>query len=163
MSFFWVYLSVLCALLSSALALFSEHRTTLERTANGLATLAGSKQWPAQRQRLFTVAFYPRLLQKGVFGLLALSGLAAVVGGLSALLGQGVTVDQLAFGLPWLHRHVRLDSLSGFFGESLGSASPRRVLTVPVMSAGTGKTNARFGCSVTAAVSSSQAWSWCFW
>ncbi|MVF23744.1 hydrogenase 4 subunit B [Methylocaldum sp. BRCS4] len=115
MSLFLAYLSVQCALLSGALALFSEHRMILERAANRLAPLAGLKEWPARSERLFAAPVYPRLLQKGVFGLLALSGLAALIGGISALLGQGVTVDQLPFGLPWLHWHVRLDALSGFF------------------------------------------------
>jgi len=49
------------------------------------------------------------------FGLLGLSGLSGVLGGGGALLG-GVTVTRvLPVGLPWLHSHLRIDPLSGFF------------------------------------------------
>jgi len=49
------------------------------------------------------------------FGLLGLSGLAGILGGGGALLG-GLTITRvLPVGLPWLHSHLRLDPLAGFF------------------------------------------------
>jgi hydrogenase-4 component B len=120
MSLFFAYLSVQCALLSGLLALFSEHRTTLERLANRYATFAALAGWPERSRRLFAEHTYGMLLQRGVFGLLAVSGAAGLIGGLSALLGHGVTTDQLPFGLPWMHWHVRLDALSGFFLAVVG-------------------------------------------
>lgn len=111
MALLLAYLSVQCALLSGALALFSEHREFLERTALRLAPNAAP--W-------FTEHAFHQHLQRGVFGLLALSGAAGLIGGVSALLSHGVTTDQLPFGLPWLHWRVRLDALSGFFLAVVG-------------------------------------------
>lgn len=49
------------------------------------------------------------------FALLGGSGIAAVLGGAAALSTGTVYVARLALGLPWLHWHLRLDPLSGFF------------------------------------------------
>lgn len=49
------------------------------------------------------------------FSLLGISGIAAVLGGGASLAAGTVQTTQLALGLPWLHWHLRLDPLSGFF------------------------------------------------
>ncbi len=60
-------------------------------------------------------------LQKYVaFGLLGISGLSALLGGIQVLLAKSVLVDVLMIGLPWLHWHLRLDPLSGFFLAIIG-------------------------------------------
>ncbi|MEQ1530332.1 MAG: proton-conducting transporter membrane subunit, partial [Methylococcales bacterium] len=65
---------------------------------------------------------FPAALQKFVFVLLGLSGIFAVLAGLSALLDNDVLIDQINLGLPWLPWHVRFDSLSGFFFLIIGIA-----------------------------------------
>jgi len=57
---------------------------------------------------------FPVLLRQAVFVLLGLSGVFAVLAGLSVLIGKEVVTDQLSLGLPWLPWHVRFDCLSGF-------------------------------------------------
>ncbi len=49
------------------------------------------------------------------FAGLLLGSVLAVVAGAGALFEQLTLVEQLPFGLPWLHWHFRLDPLSGFF------------------------------------------------
>lgn len=63
---------------------------------------------------------YPWTLRLAAFPLLCLSGLLAVaVAGLALL--EGVTLAlELPFGLPWLHWHLRLDPLAGFFLGIIG-------------------------------------------
>jgi len=65
---------------------------------------------------------FPFLLRKAVFVLLGLSGVFAVLAGLSVLIGKTVVTDQLSLGLPWLPWHVRFDCLSGFFFLIIGIA-----------------------------------------
>ena len=55
------------------------------------------------------------LLNLLAFPLLALSGVAAVIGGTEALLQGNTLHTTLPLGLPWLHWQLRLDPLSGFF------------------------------------------------
>lgn len=96
------YSSVLLALLSGVIALLVESRIMHGRpTPDARKTGSG---W----QRL-------------IFGLLTLSGLAALAGGILALLGPEIRHDQLPFGLPWMHWQVRLDALSGFFLAIIGA------------------------------------------
>lgn len=57
---------------------------------------------------------------RGPFGLLMLSGIAAIAAGGGALLGGTPAQTTLPMGLPWLHWHLRLDALSGFFLFVLG-------------------------------------------
>ena len=96
------YSSVLLALLSGAVALLAEFHTRHGRPApTGRKTGSGS-------QRL-------------IFGLLTLSGAAALAGGILALLGPEIFHDQLPFGLPWMRWQVRLDALSGFFLATIGA------------------------------------------
>jgi hydrogenase-4 component B len=53
--------------------------------------------------------------------LLGVSGLATVVAGAWALLGDLTEARELPLGLPWLQWHLRLDPLSGFFLLLLGT------------------------------------------
>ncbi|NOT12225.1 MAG: hydrogenase 4 subunit B [Methylococcaceae bacterium] len=61
-------------------------------------------------------------LQQAVFILLGLSGMFAVLAGVSVLIDKTVLTDQIGLGLPWLPWHVRFDSLSGFFYLIIGIA-----------------------------------------
>ena len=62
----------------------------------------------------------PFLLRYAASALLGISGLAAVTAGASVLLSGAQLVDVLPLGLPWLHWHLRLDPLSGFFLAVVG-------------------------------------------
>ena len=64
-----------------------------------------------------------RLLRTLAMPLFALAGLAALAGGLLALVQGAVTTAQLPLGLPWLPWQVRLDALSGFFLCVIGIVS----------------------------------------
>jgi hypothetical protein len=117
MSLALAYLSALSALLSGLFALFSEYVPAIEHWL-GRPVFPHESGDPVQgpgSERRRDV-----LLQRGVFGLLMLSGVTALIGGLSALLIAGVSHDQLPFGLPWMHWHIRLDALSGFFLAVIG-------------------------------------------
>jgi formate hydrogenlyase subunit 3/multisubunit Na+/H+ antiporter MnhD subunit len=63
---------------------------------------------------------WPVLLRVGSFALLGVSGVAALVAGSAALLGESSHVAVLPLGLPWLPWHLRLDPLSGFFLAVVG-------------------------------------------
>jgi len=65
---------------------------------------------------------FPVLLRQAVFVLLGLSGLFAVLAGLSVLVGKDVLTDRIGLGLPWLPWHIRFDGLSGFFYLIIGIA-----------------------------------------
>ncbi len=65
---------------------------------------------------------FPILLRQSVFILLGLSGIFAVLAGLSVLISKEIITDQISLGLPWLPWHVRFDSLSGFFFLIIGIA-----------------------------------------
>ncbi|MFA6163616.1 MAG: hydrogenase 4 subunit B [Methylobacter sp.] len=65
---------------------------------------------------------FPILLRQSVFVLLGLSGVFAVLAGLSVLTSKEIITDQISLGLPWLPWHVRFDSLSGFFFLIIGIA-----------------------------------------
>ncbi len=60
------------------------------------------------------------VLPRLAFPLLGLAGLASIVAGLQALLGGQPLTAQWPLGLPWLHWHLRLDALSGFFLALIG-------------------------------------------
>lgn len=60
-------------------------------------------------------ARFPSLLRKLVQPIFALAGLCSLIGGVLAMLDGGVHTLILPFGLPWMHWHIRLDALSGFF------------------------------------------------
>ncbi|MDD1607768.1 MAG: hydrogenase 4 subunit B [Methylococcaceae bacterium] len=65
---------------------------------------------------------YPNFLRQAVFILLGLSGVFAVLAGLSVLISNTVVTGQINLGLPWLPWHVRFDALSGFFFLIIGIA-----------------------------------------
>ncbi len=85
----------------------------LAYTAVGAALLSGIVSLGATRR-------HPGFLHIGSFALLAASGAAGIVAGGWVLLANLTLTDQLALGLPWLHWHLRLDPLSGFFFVLLG-------------------------------------------
>jgi formate hydrogenlyase subunit 3/multisubunit Na+/H+ antiporter MnhD subunit len=69
-----------------------------------------------------TILFRHTTLQKYLaFTLLGIAGLCAMVGGIQALITQSPATDTLPLGLPWLHWHLRLDALSGFFLAIIGT------------------------------------------
>src|SRR3990172_6981705 len=80
----------------------------LAYAAVGAALLSGIVSLGATRHP-------PGFLHIGSFALLAASGVAGIVAGGWALLADLTLTDQLPLGLPWLHWHLRLDPLSGFF------------------------------------------------
>ncbi len=57
------------------------------------------------------------------FGVLLLASLSALVAGLGALLGHTASAEYPALGLPWLHWHLTLDPLAGFFLALIGLIS----------------------------------------
>lgn len=65
---------------------------------------------------------YPNFLRQTVFIALGLSGVFAVLAGLSILISNTVATDQIGLGLPWLPWHIRFDPLSGFFFLIIGIA-----------------------------------------
>ena len=58
---------------------------------------------------------YPWLLRYGSSIWLGLCGLLAVGAGGWSLIDEISLIDQVRLGLPWLHWHLKLDPLSGFF------------------------------------------------
>jgi len=60
------------------------------------------------------------VLPRMAFPLLGLAGLASIIVGLQTLLGDQVFTAQWPLGLPWLHWHLRLDALAGFFFALIG-------------------------------------------
>jgi formate hydrogenlyase subunit 3/multisubunit Na+/H+ antiporter MnhD subunit len=65
---------------------------------------------------------YLNFLRQAVFIALGLSGVFAVLAGLSVLISNTVVTDQIALGLPWLPWHIRFDPLAGFFFLIIGIA-----------------------------------------
>ena len=63
---------------------------------------------------------YPVLLRTVSFVLLGVSGGAALAACLLVLTGADPFTVELPLGLPWLHWHLRLDSLSAFFLGIIG-------------------------------------------
>jgi len=63
------------------------------------------------------------VLPRLAFPLLGLAGLASMVSGLGAIFSDSVFSVQLPLGLPWLHWHLRLDPLAGFFLTLIGIGS----------------------------------------
>ena len=57
------------------------------------------------------------------FILLGISGVAAIVSGMTVLIDNSLIQQQLGLGLPWLAWHLRLDALSGFFFVLVGTVT----------------------------------------
>ena len=66
---------------------------------------------------------WPVLLRKAANPLFGLAGFLAAAAGLIALLQNGVNLTELPLGLPWMHWHLRLDALAGFFLIVIGLVS----------------------------------------
>lgn len=124
MILFLAYSAVLLSFFSGLLGLMMHQRQSL---------LAFNQYWlnkfPTVNQRYQSAMVdgleekrFPILLRRAVFVVLGLSGVFAVLAGLSVLIGQGVITDQIGLGLPWLPWHVRFDCLSGFFFLIIGIA-----------------------------------------
>ncbi|MCL7422857.1 MAG: hydrogenase 4 subunit B [Methylobacter sp.] len=62
------------------------------------------------------------LTRQAVFGLLGLSGLFAVLAGVSVLVSGEALTGRIGLGLPWLPWQVRFDNLSGLFFLIIGIA-----------------------------------------
>lgn len=62
----------------------------------------------------------PRLAMRGAFFCLGLAGVLALLAGAQALVAADPETLRLAAGLPWLHWHLRLDALAGFFLALIG-------------------------------------------
>lgn len=60
------------------------------------------------------------LIDRTSHGLLGLAGLSFAAAGFGGLLVDAPITAQLPLGLPWLHWHLRLDALSGFFLMLIG-------------------------------------------
>jgi len=63
------------------------------------------------------------VLSRLAFPLLGLSGLASIYAGLQTLMGAPALTAEWPMGLPWMHWHLRLDSLSGFFLALIGTGT----------------------------------------
>jgi hydrogenase-4 component B len=118
MSLFFAYLAVIAALASALFALATNRRTGLERLANVILR-RWSKAQPLVA-RIFSESHYAEFHRNSLFALLGFSGLSAVLAGMATLMSGAVLTDTLPFGLPWLHWHIRIDPLSGFFLCVLG-------------------------------------------
>lgn len=118
MSLFFAYFSILAALLSAFAALFAGRRAWIERAAR--ACLSRRQSADALNEWRLAEGRYVRLHRYSLFILLGLSGASATLAGIGALIGGGASVDTLPLGLPWLHWHIRLDALAGFFFCVLG-------------------------------------------
>jgi hydrogenase-4 component B len=122
MSLCLAYVSVIAALLSGIAALGANRRTLVPTRIRSWIERFANSVVKHGMEDVFAEKRYENGLRRLVFVLLGISGATALTGGLVALLGKGVLVDQLPFGLPWLHWHVRLDALSGFFFAIIGIA-----------------------------------------
>lgn len=118
------YGAVLLSFASGLLALMMNQRQMLlELSQYWLKNFPdSSRQYRSVLETGLKERRYPHLLRQAVFVLLGLSGIFAVLAGLSVMLGQGIINDQIGLGLPWLPWHVRFDSLSGFFYLIIGIA-----------------------------------------
>ena len=114
------YGAVLLSFASGLLALTMNQRRLLKHWLGKFPT--GNQRPPAIMATWLEEKHFPILLRQSVFGLLGLSGVFAVLAGLSVLIAQTVVTDQLSLGLPWLPWHVRFDCLSGFFFLIIGIA-----------------------------------------
>lgn len=124
MILFLAYSAVILSLLSGFMALLMHQRHTLLRIGiYGLEKIPNLPQGSTQGlNNCLAEQKFPQRLQWMVFVLLGISGIFAVLAGLSILISEGVEIDQLGLGLPWLPWHVRFDSLSGFFYLIIGLA-----------------------------------------
>lgn len=124
MILFLAYSAVLLSFFSGLLGLMMHQRQPLlafnQYWLNKFPTV--SQRYQSAMADCLEEKRFPILLRRAVFFLLGLSGVFAVLAGLSVLIGQGVIIDRIGLGLPWLPWHVRFDCLSGFFFLIIGIA-----------------------------------------
>ena len=114
MTLILAYSAVLFSFASGVIALLTNQRSKLLAICQFCFNKLPDKQqaWAPRVYACFEEQQFPPLLRLAVFGLLGLSGIFAVLAGLSVLIGNGVITDQINLGLPWLPWHVRFDALS---------------------------------------------------
>ena len=118
MSLFFAYLSVTAALLSALMALSCNQRLILSPLVDKLLA-----RWPNKQQQVqvgLSAENYADSYRLLLFLLLGLSGVFALLAGAGVLISGSTSQDILPMGLPWLHWHLRIDPLSGFFLCVLG-------------------------------------------
>ena len=109
------YVALVAALLSAAIPL------VLIDADKGRGLLDRWEPRSAQRQTArIDGQRFQSAIEYAAFGLLAGSGLASLLAGLTTLMADQTRVDQLPLGLPWLDWHLRLDPLAGFFLAVIG-------------------------------------------
>lgn len=118
------YSAVLLSFFSGLLGLMMHQRQhLLEFSQYWLKKISGgNERCPSAIADGLEEKRFPILLRRAVFILLGLSGVFAVLAGLSVLIGKGAVTDQIGLGLPWLPWHVHFDCLSGFFFLIIGIA-----------------------------------------
>ncbi len=116
------YFGLFAAVLAGAVPLVLVDADSSRRRMAGCAGRIGLRSCSARIAGTAPERFHETIDHLS-FGLLGLSGAAAAVAGLTALLSEQVALDQLPLGLPWLHWHIRLDPLSGFFLTVIGVAT----------------------------------------
>lgn len=118
MSLFFAYLSVSAALVSALLALVYNRQAELEQLCRAL--LASRPDMQSRMAALLSKTHFAERHRNSLFILLGISGTAAVLAGVWVMAGGSAVTDSLPLGLPWLHWHLRIDPLSGFFFCVLG-------------------------------------------
>ena len=109
------YVALVAALLSAAIPL------VLIDADKGRGLLDRWEPRSAQRQTArIDGQRFQSAIEYAAFALLAGSGLASLLAGLTTLMADQTRVDQLPVGLPWLEWHLRLDPLAGFFLGVIG-------------------------------------------
>jgi formate hydrogenlyase subunit 3/multisubunit Na+/H+ antiporter MnhD subunit len=113
---------VLFSFASGLLALLMNQRSNLiTLSRHGLKKLPDSSgYYRSVLENNLKERRYPHVLRQAVFLLLGLSGILAVLAGISVMAGKEAITGQIGLGLPWLPWHVRFDSLSGFFYLIIG-------------------------------------------
>jgi hypothetical protein len=93
-----------------------------ERCGQWLIRLAAYPGSPMP-QRDPDASYLIDLVDRLAFGALGMAGVFLAAAGLGGLLAAAPVAAQLPLGLPWLHWHLRLDALSGFFLMLIGVAT----------------------------------------
>ncbi|WP_333688624.1 hydrogenase 4 subunit B [Methylococcus capsulatus] len=120
MTLLLAYASVAAALSSGLLALLGEHRAAWTGPALQVAKLVRIPVPLRPKPAVGPHRRLPHAWRRMVFALLTASGVSSLGAGLLQLHADAAVSGQLPFGLPWLHWHVRLDTLSAFFLVVLG-------------------------------------------
>ncbi len=118
------YCAILLSFASGLLALVMNQRALLVALSNDCLQKYPHVHPVCQEilGRCLNMRRFPHFIRQAVFVTLGLSGVFAVLAGLSVLIGSTVLLDQVHFGLPWMPWHIRFDGLSGFFYLIIGIA-----------------------------------------